>query len=419
MQALGPEHEAPRLDFSRASRRLRLAERARENARLELPPQHDGELDGPQREVVDHVRGEVERICAAYAASLVELNRRIRELDVARRTRALKHAPTELSRQLRELSTRVELGLRRASGEHAAARAEYDAFRTRHRITREPRYPATKLAPVALLLSVMVAKAGLVVCLLAPGSSALAVPLVFVDALLAFQLGRIAPWMGAPDWRHRLAGLGGSVGFVVWAGGFNQLARLLPGADGTLLIGVGMALSAAAALIGFCSDDRMPGYGALHRKLARARSEHDYWSSACLKGAAALHERQQGRIDTVVRGVEEDLDELARAIEAKSRLLDEIRDFARNFENAANALLRLYRDTNLGHRSTPAPEYFERTWRLHLPDHLVDAVDDDLQRLHTAQRTRECAERLAELARHRARETWQEFLTQCADVQSA
>jgi hypothetical protein len=176
---------------------------------------------------------------------------------------------------------------------------------------------------------------------------------------------------------------------------------------------VGASLSAAAAAIGFCSDDRYPGYGALHRRLALARSYRDYWKTAWLEGAAALHARHRSRIDAEAAAIGHDVAALRGTIDDKARLLNEIRDFVRSFENAANALLRLYRDTNLDHRSTRPPAYFENLWRLRVPDPLADATDDDVRRLYEAMRIGESAEELVAAAREHTREAYADFVRGC------
>ncbi|MGH0031083.1 MAG: hypothetical protein ACQGVC_14910 [Myxococcota bacterium] len=410
MAASGP-HEPPRLDLDRTAEELRLHARARSRGARGLPPADAADLDEVEREIVERIRGRALRRVADDASRLEALDREIQSTDVPQRVRALRHVPTAFRRRLRELTNRTSLGLARAEEEYALARSGYEAFRALHRIEREPRYPASKLAPAALLMALGVAKAGFAASLPALGGhpelAFVAVLVAFIDVLIAFSLGRVAPWVAAPQRSQRLAGWGAVAGFLAWAGAVNALA----GSAGT--IALGWLLSLGALAVGAGSDDRTPGYGRLHRRLLRAHDQRDYWRSAALDGAATLHERQQLCIDQAERTALRERDALARAVEAKARLLAGTLESSQHLENVGNALLRLYRDANGDARTTPPPPHFDAGWRLALETPGTGSLGFDRSRVRDAEEAARHVAALADEARRAVRADYDAFVRGC------
>jgi hypothetical protein len=234
--------------------------------------------------------------------------------------------------------------------------------------------------------------------------------LAVIDILVVFNFGRAIAWIVAHSWGYRIASFAALASFTAWAGGYNLLvghvrealqidpetamtaawqsfvaAPLgLAQADSWVLVAIGLALSVLAMADGLNWDDKYPGYGALHRRLVLARDQLEHWKRSWREGARVLRQSTLDRLDSTSRDAGRDVIALDHTIETKALLLRNIRNFSFHYEESCNALIRVYRDHNLKHRETQAPEYFSRTWKLKLPDRLSDSTETDLVHLREA-----------------------------------
>jgi|GEM_PF-2713461 len=432
----------PRLDLDRTAERLRLVELAEENARHEIPASSDEAFDAPQERIEQFIRGEVARIGARYETSLAGLNSRIRALDVPKYLLHISEVPRSFQQKLETLAQEAQHKLANAREVYERRRAEYQEFRERNQLRREPHYPDSKFNLVALLLAVGVLEGLVNAYFFAQGSdfgylggALYALLLAAVDVLIVFNLGRLMAWMVSRQWGYRAAALGALAIFLAWATGFNLLvghvreglqtnpdgamrvaldtfrnAPLgLSQADSWVLVAIGLALSVLAMIDGLGWDEKVPRYGALHRELVLARDDLQHWKRTWTEHTLALQEQLLARIDALLRDLHRDRVALGNTIGTKTLLMRNLRNFASHYEESDNALMRIYRDHNQRSRSSPPPAYVKRPWRIRLPDRLTDSTQEDEKRLQEARAAEQRAERIAARAREETRSIYSGF----------
>lgn len=444
-------YEFPRLDIDRTAERLRLIELAEENGRRGIPATDDEAFDAPQERIVQFIRGEVATISASYEASLMGLNNRIADLDVPASLRALAAVPADLARGLDTLAQQTMRGMSAAREAYETARRTYEAFRSRHGLEREPRYPASKFNYVATLIAIAVLE-GLVNALFFArgsdygllGGALYALLLAAIDILVVFNFGRAIAWIVAREWYYRTAAWLTLLAFLTWALGFNLLVghvrealQVAPDtamtiardtfvtsplglsqADSWVLVAIGLVLSILAMVDGLRWDDPYPGYGDAHRKLVLTREDLEHWKSAWREGAIAQRDHHLGRIEALLRDVRRDVVALERTLQTKTLLLQNVRGFSAHYEESCNALIRLYRDHNIGFREEPPPPYFSRTWKLRLSERLSDSTDSDRERLREARTAVGQADSAAAKSRKGVQQTYSEFVQQISSEAS-
>lgn len=265
------------------------------------------------------------------------------------------------------------------------------AFRRRHRLDREPRYPESKplhLAAVGILVSVeSVLNAGFFASMspigLAGGLS-VAVGISLVNAVCGVGAGYIAlRHLHHPRAAVRVVAVAGTAVFVLATVLFNLAVAHLrdsgvpgPGATASILSAtlsqpfalsplgfglflLGLAAAAIAAGHGYTLDDPFPGFG----EVVRARLE----AAEKLKAA---HERLRSRVLAEVASVlarcsalmlqaKEHLASLRGLVVQAARRTGRYDSERLHDERWARVLLRRYRSENVSVRTAPAPSYFE------------------------------------------------------------
>lgn len=136
----------------------------------------------------------------------------------------------------------------------------------------------------------------------------------------------------------------------------------LNGFQSYMLLLIGLAMCAAAAMDWFRTDDPYPGYGRRerHRRKTEERLHDD--RRELLGELGELHDEAARKLRG---GFRDPADERQLAVGAYNKLLTrhtDLRDFARDLEKSCGGALGIYRTANREARSTPEPRIWGDAW---------------------------------------------------------
>jgi hypothetical protein len=453
-----PSIDFPTVDVDQAVRELRIEERALANGAANLPGSDATQLDGPQQQIVAFVRGETARIRAGFARTLKGLNRQIDQIDVRRRAGLISNLPGELRHDLQDVRDRLRAPLVTSKEAYHSIRQQLELFRTRNELDRDAEYPEPRIWNWAILAVVLVLEAGINAVFFQRGlmggyvaGVVLAILLALVDVLAMFLLGRgAAPLASEPFRRDRpplrtVLASAAVVAGLAWASLYNlltahvreQLGAVrdmtaamrsaleaflgnplgLEQADSWILAAAGVLFSLLALGSGVKWDEPYPGYGSLTREVKRRLEEYEFHRTDVYAEAAAERDKVNAECDQFLGEAQEDLVVLQHMIDTKEALLTAVRECIQHYGDAAEALLRRYRDANQKARQTKAPKYFNEPVGLELPPPLDDSTSDDHARLAEQKTAFDTVLEAAAKVRHELTGEYQAFLAEMGKLE--
>jgi hypothetical protein len=213
--------------------------------------------------------------------------------------------------------------------------------------------------------------------------------IALLNVLASFALGRAAAWLAGARPGFRALGALAAVAFLAWASLYNltvahardllgdsiDYAVVLRGigriweapfvfhdVGSWLLLGLGIAFSLIAFADGLRWDDPTPGYARLERRVREARADWQHERSRLDVEGRALLARRLDELQQGSERVRHRVVVLRNDAEQKRLLVARAHNFFRYAVESGNTMLRVYRDLNRQHRTTPPPAYFQQTW---------------------------------------------------------
>jgi hypothetical protein len=402
MDALPPRFLPFRpIDIGAAARRLRLAQRGKEDGARNHPPSVALAPALAEEEVQGAINTERARCLNDLAAQLRAARDALAQLETTMDVALLRNDTAMAQAQFHEVEAawggRITV-LGRATTD---AVQEFEDFRTTHRIHRAPRQPANRGMTVALLALCLVVESALNGVFFAQGSDfgllggiALALGLSAVNVIIGFVNG----WAFLRVAHHRnwiikmfgtlcfLAVAAATVAFNGYVAHFRDAyARLgeatnptaiahnlltapfvLASIQSWLLFAIGVLFSGFAAYKGFGFDDPYPGFGAAGRRLDRLRDDYAAERANLLDRAAEIRDEIIGKLTTGAEALRGASTQREQVLGTRHRMRAEYEAHEAHLAEAAQNLLTIYRDANTATRTTPGPAHFQR--RFAFPD---------------------------------------------------
>jgi hypothetical protein len=387
-----------KIDVDGLKKQLLLAEQASRLGSAGLPPPGAVELDGPQRQIKQHLQTELAEGFRRTNTRLSRLWSALRARDVSEMVHNLETLPERRSRQL-DLDLQQ---LRSELGEESKIldRTERDLaeYRERYRVRLPELKSATErrnLLSITIGLALLQALANTIFFAqgamygLSAGLVAAAV-LGFFDVWGHLMGGRFLSRIRAPEWGNRAIGVG--LGFLllttvpVWnlgmvhlrngvrlhgfTGGTEQwLTSLLAAPLGFTdfyswaLLSIGVVCSVSAVITGWNWDEPIPRLRVLGRRLEESRAD-----VADLE--LRIAELQQEAAEQIRQECEQERARIQHNLNVSEGLFREIQSthenliaYVQDARQAFEALVQFYRDENLLARAGKAepPAYFRYT----------------------------------------------------------
>lgn len=387
------------IDTDDIARELRLGEVGTERGRQNLPPSNATTLDSVEQQITQALEGEWSWHGGDLINNLRAYASRLIAFSIQTELANLRLKATNTLAKLRNAHHRAEAELGPLRETFIAYRDELADFRTKHRLKRAARNPANRITTLGLLVVLVGFESALNGFFFAKGADlgliggiGTALGISFVNVTFSFGLGLFPMrWINHRNWLVSFFGLlisiAGILALIALHGfaahyrdatalvgeerAFNTALATLRGSPLALadlnsfyLFGLGIVLSASAIWKGYTFDDPYPRYGACYRRAADARQAYSEEHDFLFEDLEEIKETTVAELDAGIRRIPLFPQSAAKVRAEREAHLRSFQSYEVSVEGAANRLLALYRDTNRSARTTPAPSYFDRPWKL-------------------------------------------------------
>lgn len=385
----------PKLDLEELRDRLRPAEKGRRDAAIDQPRSTAESLGATELEITGFFEEEQSRCLALADRQLKALRDGIGHLQGQISTSSIE---MHTRRATGDLQTLQRSGLNQLDAEASSLKAlsaDLAAFKARHGLQRQARYPESRKWHWGVLTTFVAVEALINGYLFARGNPlgvlggvSEAILLAGLNVAVGLVAGRaVFPNLIHRSWLRKAPALGGLFAYILLAvvvnlavahyrdalvepPFINAPARALSSLinapfelgdlTGWFLLGIGLLFNCGAALDGWRMDDPYPGYGILHRDKSLAQADyaasveefHDEAQEIRDLGLTALTAiEHQSRL----AGVQQE--EYKRRSEHLHKLFQQ---HQRSLEASFRLLIAEYRAENESARKTPRPDTFVR-----------------------------------------------------------
>jgi hypothetical protein len=387
------------IDTAAIARQLNLEAIAADRGRSDIPPSSTSELDAVEQQIIQQIESEWTWQGGELVNNLRAYKQRLASYGVqAEFTRLVMNAKNTLT-QLREADHRAEAQLGPLREDYLAAHHELADFKEKHRLTRSAHFPAGRWTTFGFLFVLVAFESVANGLFFAKGSEfgfvggiGTAIVISFINVTWSFVLG-LWPirWI-----RHRnlavkllglilsLAGIAGIVALHAFAAHYRD-AMAVGGEDHALsaaiaslrsnpwllanlnsyyLFAMGLFFSLLSIFKGAKFDDPYPGYGPMSRRHEAIREDYSDQHADLFDGLASIKDETIEMLDQGVTKLPLYPQQASNIRTQRAALVQTFRGYESAVETAANQLLSKYRDINRTNRSTSAPTYFDKHWRL-------------------------------------------------------
>ncbi|UWQ17131.1 hypothetical protein [Jannaschia sp. M317] len=380
----------PEIMVDKLAADLKLEKRAQADARAGVPPTSAAALSAPELEAADAVRALRRRALSQYEMEQQAFAARIAEAGSAREQVELKVGAARNA--IRNLTLDEENRLENARARVGGLERKLRAFQDRHRLDGPPRPAQNGFLAFGLILVVGLCEVVLNGYFFAEqnalgyvGGIAIACVIAVVNVAFSYAAGVQVRFVNRRGLTWKLWGAMCFLAFLAFAATLNLAVAHFRDALETqawnaaliaavvdlragpvdlrsfaswLVVGFGLLVSLTAFGKGLTMYDPMPGYNAIH----------DDWEDAIDDYAEAYGDAQDALEDAFAEAkdaLEQEgtarRTELKAAIDAvhqRGTLTRTLQTFLETCDEAANRLIRLYRDANLRARDDAGPAYF-------------------------------------------------------------
>jgi uncharacterized protein YukE len=390
------------LNVDRVADELRLSAFGSERGAQNRPSSDAQTLDDIEHQIVERIEAHKQDANGIYLDHLHTYDERLTALSFEERFATIQQAAPEAVGDFRAEATigRDELFvLRRRLNENEIER---ERFRARHRLERPARLNSLgkiilKIGVLAVLfiLEVMIngsflAKANLGGLL---GGAAQAVTFAALNIIASFFWGMVLiRLVNRRNYLLKLVGLVSFLAYLAFAVALNLtlshlreippavslndtigqevLHRLLTAPLGLtdinswVLFAIGLIFSLIAMVDGLTFFDPYMGYSGLERRWIEASQQFAEARINLIERLRDIREDATETMNEAARDLSVRRSEYDALLQGRARLSQRFEHHQSQIEQTCRALLEIYREANRGTRSTPAPDYFTKTYSM-------------------------------------------------------
>lgn len=384
------------IDVDRLAKELRLVEEAKRLGEAGLPAADAAVITGPEAAVVQRVEKARQDYVDWAVLRLNVLNSDLARRNVAQEVNRARQADQEFERKASALLTEQEAVVR-GLGEIARKRkAELDAFRAEHGLTREAHFPsgARTYLQYALLVALVGAEGVLNASFFAEGLDtgllggfAQAGIMAGLNVVIAFLVGKF----GVRYVNHRRS-ISKSFGYLALAVSMvlmiciglgiahyrDSLVRDLANPSKAVLeafvahpfllndffswalFAISLVFGIASLFDGLFSDDLYPGYGGISRRTHEAIDDHEAELDTLRTDLEELKNEELKSLDAALQRAQTDVAVFESLIHDKQMAGSRLATALDDADNSLDALIKKFRTENELHRgASPRPAYFD------------------------------------------------------------
>jgi len=159
----------------------------------------------------------------------------------------------------------------------------------------------------------------------------------------------------------------------------------------------GCGLSIGAIREGYISDDKYPGYGKLHRTYL---SDFDEFLDATEELTESLTTERDKAMDELkndITNLENSHTRIPTVIQSAASLKERCYSALVSLDTSYNMLLKEYRQENTKHRTEPAPDFFDKEYKIDKPKLISFEVGEIKDPSDVIQELQECSKQLHDI----------------------
>jgi hypothetical protein len=390
----------PDVSVEAIARDLKIAERARESGKLELPSSSSDSLDETEHAIIERIFSDRKAAHHTLVDQLETYTQRLTALDFHGRFTVIQHAaPAAVSEFRAEaLQGQDELHkLRRVLVENEQERKDFKAENRLRRAPRVSSHAATSLK-IALLAFLFVSETYINAVFLAKGN-ALGYIGAVAEALVFAILNVLVSWgvglgglrqLNHPNVFRKSVGLLSFVAWICFAVLLNLALAHYREASGTLyqdlgeqvitrlsqtpaglkdirswlFFGIGLVWSAVALIDGIFFTDPFPGYASLERRVRKSHQDYINHKSSLIDQLRDIRDDAARQMAEAQSDLDKRRAEHTAILAGRAWTIELFEQHQDQLERTGNALLSKYRNANRQTRSSPAPKRFDEHWRM-------------------------------------------------------
>jgi hypothetical protein len=410
----------PPAKINEIAKELGITKRAILQAKNELPRSTDPPYDGPQRQIITYIEGEISTITSESRNVLSRLTHQIENFDLTIYVTEISTLAGELKKSLNNHLEHGTTTLKTSRDASVRMQSQLDQFRRdSNLLLRQAEFPDSHFKLWALLVMlVFLESIGNAYFFMSDGlrsgldGFAMALVLAVVDITVVFNLGKLVRFCNHIHLGKKAFGLLCGLACSVWVVCYNLIVahfrEINPSSeysamtmaftrfqenplvfdDGTtwFLVILGALFSIFAILDGYYWDDPYPGYGKLVRTQRELEDEYNFHRKDVDMTAEELRQTFQARVRDIPIKAHSHIVGFQNAVQTRAVMSANIRAFVLHYQQCCNTLLQMYQDENQRTRTTAPPTYFNQreSWIYETIPVLADNLDRDNQRLAEA-----------------------------------
>jgi len=398
----------PPYDPQSVSDALEVERRGRDDGSHNRPPATATAPSGVESEVTAHFEGIVDNAATSTRAMLDRLREQRRQLDVDSLIEDARHLPTKLRKEIANLKARHKAHLKELRDREREQRANLEAFKNEHKLSRAARRKENPVTFVVIILLFVAVETALNATFFAMGSEfgylGGMIEAIVISGMNVGVAVLVGLW-GAPYVNHRafskkawgclslLIWIAFVVGLNVFAGHYRSALVQSPleavtqavvtiqdsffgieTTQGWLLCAIGVLASVAVLAKVYFSDDPYPGYSKVSLAYDRAKENWRNAQSDFVAELKKLHDQIEDERKEAHVAMKRAAAKYERYVRDTEILLRRYEDYRKRARGWCAAVLDLYRAANIAVRQDPLPEYFRNAQGISF-DHLSLAED--------------------------------------------
>jgi hypothetical protein len=390
----------PDVSIDAVARELNVAERGKENGKLDLPPSSSANFDETEYAILERIFAEQKAAHHALVDQLETYAQRLSALDFHGRFTVIQHAaPAAVS----EFNAEAQQGrdelhqLRRALVENERER---NLFQDKNGLQRAPRVPttATQVLKITVLVFLFMTETYINAVFLAKGNElgfigGVSEALVFavLNVLVSFAIG--LGGIRQLNCRGAFRKLIGAFSLIAWLAfvvvlnlalahyrevsgalindaGAKVISRLWQSPAGLedikswLFVGIGLVWSVFALIDGIFFTDPFPGYAALEVRVRKAHKDYIDRKNWLIDQLRDIRDDATVQMDEAQTDLGKRRSTHTAILQGRARILQLFTQHQEQLERAGNAVLSKYRTANRQARSSPPPGRFDEHWTM-------------------------------------------------------
>ncbi|MCI0666726.1 MAG: hypothetical protein L0Y43_01575 [Methylococcaceae bacterium] len=402
-------------DLEGMIKNLSLDQQALEAAKHELPPTQARSPDGTERKIQTLIQKRMAELTHAANQKLIGYNTALLNTDLNNEQQRIRNLAENAKLRLNSRLAEAEQELSSMKSDLERSTAYYRSFQRIHRRETDAEYPESLLYHYSLVVLILLLEALANGYFFARGSEfgmLGGISQSLIVAALNIVPAFLFAGMFCLRYTHhvavlkRAAACGVLVLYAGWMLVFNlciaHYREILGSSEETavgqvighlmespfgltdlnswLLLCMGVFFALIATVDGYKADDPYPGYGKIQRIHEEIREHYDIVCQRLAIDAAGIRSDFLDELQILKDNAKSAFTHLCHLAEAKPALIAKHRHGLEVLARAGDALIHHYRSANSRYRKTPAPAYFNESWK---PEHTFDLVGthDERERL--------------------------------------